>query len=116
MKIYENMNTLVKEFLDKATKKDCGKYKLPESTCRQWTHDKGSKYHYHSSGVYPDQSTLYFFDDNYSEVYQKYFDANRSVTWQENAGGFSNYPQPITLDDNLHQLQGQITNYNVQIN
>lgn len=102
MKIYENMNTLVKEFLDKATKKDCGKYKLPESTCRQWTHDKGSKYHYHSSGVYPDQSTLYFAWDNYHDVYQDYFNANRTVTWQENAGGFSNYPQPITLDDNLH--------------
>ena len=53
--IYENMNALVQEFLDRATNKDCGKYKLPESTCRQWTHDKGSKYHYHNSGVYPDQ-------------------------------------------------------------
>ena len=74
--IYENMNALVKEFLDRATNKDCGKYKLPEHTCRTWTHDKGKKYHYHNSGVYPDQSTLYFFDDNYNHVYQDYFDSN----------------------------------------
>ena len=102
MKVYENMNTLVKEFFDRATNKDCGQYKLPEHTCRTWTRDKGSKYHYHSSGVYADQSTLTFAWDNYKSVYQDYFWANKTVTWQENAGGSSNYPQPITLDDNLH--------------
>jgi len=101
--IYENMNALVAEFLDRATNKQCGTYKLPEHTCRTWTHDKGKKYHYHNSGVYPDQSTLYFFDDNYNHVYQDYFDSNMTVTWTENAGGFSNYPQPITLDENVHQ-------------
>ena len=101
--IYENMNALVAEFLDRATNKQCGTYKLPEHTCRTWTHDKGKKYHYHNSGVYPDQSTLYFFDDNYNHVYQNYFDSNMTVTWTENAGGFSNYPQPITLDENVHQ-------------
>ena len=101
--IYENMNALVAEFLDRAKNKQCGTYKLPEHTCRTWTHDKGKKYHYHNSGVYPDQSTLYFFDDNYNHVYQDYFDNNMTVKWTENAGGFSNYPQPITLDENVHQ-------------
>ena len=99
-KVYENMNELVTEFLNKAANKDCGKYKLPESTCRQWTYDKGSKYHYHSSGYYPDQSTLYFVFDNYNDVYQDYFAKNVSVNSIENAGGRSNYPQPVTLGEN----------------
>jgi len=99
-KVYENMNELVKEFLDRAAKKDCAGYTLPESTSRRWTHDKGSKYKYHSSGYYADQSTLHFRFDNYNDVYQEYFEAHRTVTLIENAGGRSNYPQPVTLKEN----------------
>jgi hypothetical protein len=99
-KVYENMDELVKEFLDRATNKQCGTYKLPEHTCKTWTHDKGKKYHYHNSGVYPDQSTLHFAYDNYNDVYQDYFNSNRTVTWIQNAYGRSNYPQPVTLKEN----------------
>jgi hypothetical protein len=102
-KIYASMDELVKEFIDKATNKQCGKYKLPESTCRNWTNNKGSKYHYHNSGVYVDQSTLNFAYDDYNDVYQDYFAKNVSVNFIENADAHSNYPSPLKLHENGQQ-------------